>query len=78
MHRILGENHHHHWKGLLTVPGEGTLVASGQLISEDIQNTKSPKICNLKYLENNKLQQPIPISLWRTKVLMSQYSKHKP
>jgi len=38
MHRILGENHHHHWKGWLTVPrGEGTLVASGQLISEDVQ-----------------------------------------
>ncbi len=56
--------------------GKALWAASRQLIGEDGQNTKSPKICNLKHLENNKLQQCI--SLWRTKVLMRQNSKHKP
>ncbi len=58
--------------------GKALWAASDQLIGEDVQNTKSPKICNLKHLENNKLQQRISFSLWQTKVLMSQYSKHKP
>jgi hypothetical protein len=43
--------------------GKALCAASGQLIGEDGQNTKRPKICNLKHLENNKLQQRISLSL---------------